>query len=114
MNWEFKITSGLTKSFYEQMDIYNYLKHLQMIKIISYITLDRNEFYLVRHLSNPSISWGNKDFYQLTTDKMTNIDNGINDFWNTFEQLLAKKKKTSKERKICKLISSDINNILEK
>ena len=114
MNWEFKITSGLTKSFYEQMDIYNYLKHLQMIKIISYITLDRNEFYLVRHLSNPSISWGNKDFYQLTTDKMANIDDKINDFWNIFEKLLNKKKKSNRERKICKLICSDINNILEK
>ena len=113
MNWEFKITKGLAASFYEQLDIYNYLKHLQMIKIISYITLNRNEFYLVRHLSNPSISWKNKDIYQLTTDKMTNIDDRIDDFWNIFEKLLNKKKKTNREQKICKLISSDINNILE-
>ena len=113
-DWEFKIIQGLTTSFYEQLDIYNYLKHLQMIKIISYINLNRDEFYLVRHLSNPSISWANKDFYQLTTDKMANIDNTISDFWNVFERLLNKQKKTNRERKICKLISSDINNILEK
>ena len=114
MDWEFKVIHGLTTSFYEQLDIYNYLKHLQMVKIINYITLNRSDFYLVRHLSNPSISWRTKDFYELTTDKTSNIDNKINDFWNIFERILNKKKKTNRERKICKLICSDINNILEK
>ena len=114
MDWEYKIIHGLTLSFYDQLDIYNYLKHLQMIKIISYITLNSREFYLIKHLSNPSISWGNKDFYQLTTDKMANIDNKMNDFWNIFEELLNKKNKNSREKKICNLICTDIHNILEK
>ena len=114
MNWEFRITSGLSLLFYEQLDIYNYLKSLQMIKIMNYITLNRSEFYLVKYLSNPSISWKIKDFYHLKKDKKDNTDNQINDFWITFEQLLNKKKKSLKEKKICKLISSDVNNMLEK
>ena len=115
MNWEFKITSGLTASFYEQLDIYNYLKHLQMIKIISYITMHSSEFYLVQYLSNPSISLGNRDFYQLTTDKKNSLQRTkMDNFWKSFQRLLNKKHKSRREKKICRLICSDINNILSK
>ena len=115
MDAEFKIINGLTLSFYEQLDIYNYLKQLQMIKIICYITLNSREFYLIKHLANPSISWENKDFYQLTTDKLTNIDNNkMDDFWKIFEELLNKRNKNSKEKKICNFICADIHNILGK
>ena len=85
----FKIIELLTTSFYEQLDIYNYLKHLQMIKIISYITMHSSEFYLVQYLSNPSISLGNRDFYQLTTDKKNSLQRTkMDNFWKSFQRLL--------------------------
>ena len=112
---ESKIIGLLTLSFYEQLDIYNYLRHLQTIKIVSYITMHSNEYYFVQYLSNPNISLGNRDFYQLTTEKKNSSQSlKINNFWDSFQKLLNKKHKNGREKKICKLICSDINNILGK
>ena len=115
---EFEIIRKLTTKIYENLDIYNYLKHLQMVKIISYIILNSNEFYLLKYLSNNtigSIGWGNEDFYHLSTDLRASFRNSrMNTFWSIFEELLNKNHKTSREKKICSLICSDINNLFEK
>ena len=74
-----------------------------------------SEYYLVQYLANPNISLGNRDYYQLSTDRKNSLQTiKINDFWRNFQKLLNKKSKNGREKKICKLICSDINNILSK
>ena len=109
MNPEDKMVNTLLKSFYEQLDIYNYLRHLQMIKLVSYITLHTKELFLFKYLSNPSIIIGDKDFYQLSLDLKANLKiSNTDDFRNKFQQFLAKRHKSSRERKIFKLICGDV------
>ena len=109
MNREDKMVNSLLKSLYEQLDIYNYLRHLQMIKLISYITLHSKELFLFKYLSNPSIIIGDKDFYQLSMDLKANLKISNNDdFKNKLQQFLIKKNKNSRERKIFNLICGDV------
>ena len=63
-----------------------------------------SEFYLVQYLSKPCISLGNRDFYQLTTDKKNNSENTkIDGFWKSFRKLYNKKNKSSREKKFVDL-----------
>ena len=108
MNSEDKMVNTLLKSFYEQLDIYNYLRHLQMIKLIGYITLHSKELFLMKYLSNPSIIIGDKDFYQLSMDLKANLQISNNDdFKKKFQNFLIKRHKNNREKKILKLICGD-------
>ena len=110
---ESKIINELEEKFNDQLDVFNYLKYLQTIKIMNYLMLNEEENYFFKFSIKPVIDEENLDLYNFVINEEKNGNNKLDEFWCKFQNLLMKRDKTVIEEKLCKLICTNINNIIE-
>jgi hypothetical protein len=95
-----------------ELDILNYLKHTQIIDLINYILLEKNQSCLLKFISKPSISLANKvNFYQKIRF-YDNYNSDFDDFEKNLRFLVGKKEKTHLEKKLLNLVEMEINNLI--
>lgn len=96
-----------------QLDIMNYLKSLQLIDLINYIIFEKEENIILNFLSKPSVSLANKIDFCGTMNKVNDITKSeVNNFYSSFQSILSKNYKTSKEEKFCLLTHFELQNFL--
>ena len=110
---ESKILFDMEEIFNDQLDVFNYLKYLQKVKIMSYLMLNEEENYFFKFSSNPAIVEETPNLYDFVIDEEKRENDELDEFWNKFQKLLMKSDKTAIEEKLCKLICTNINNIIE-
>lgn len=99
--------------FRSQLDILNYIKHLQLIDILGYILLGQNEYKVFNFLANPEISLANKVGYFKQADTQCINPNDIAEFYSSFQNLINKPGKTTLESKLCKITNNQLKRFLD-
>lgn len=105
---------GKDKLFF-QLDVLNYLKHMQLLDILNYILLNNEENIIVQFLSKPSISLAQKKDIQ---DKLNSV-NSINlkeadELFFATKQLFEKKEKSPMEKRLLKLTKGEVGILIQK
>ncbi len=117
-NEESKILEEINDNFYEQFDVFNYLKINQRIKLINYLLLNEDQRFFLETLAKPTLNIKKgDDLYHLLTnnekEKLKEDENEqTNKFWNKFIDLENKPDKTEEENKLYYLICAYIISII--
>ena len=107
-----KVLYDIKESLYEQLDLFTYLKYIQTVKTLSYLSLNDDENYLFRFLTNKNLILENIDIYKSVTNDKDKNEIDLDEYWNKLKYLLTKNNKTPREMKLCNIICEDINDII--
>ena len=88
------------------------MKYIQTIKTLSYLSLNDDENYLFRFLTNKNLILENIDIYKSVTNDKDKNEIDLDEYWNKLKYLLTKNNKTPREMKLCNIICEDINDII--
>lgn len=98
---------------YFQLDILTYLKNMQLLDLLNYVLLEKNENVILHFLSKPAISFANRDDIYDKLHNVNNINkNEIDDFYSSVQTLLNKTDKTSIEKRICHLTNLELKELI--
>ena len=112
-----KLLNIAKKKFIFNFDIITFFKNMQLIELMNFILLDKYQFIMFKFLSKPFISLKNQfDLFDniIKSYKEDFTDQDIKEFKNGYKFLLDKIDKNHQEKKIFKLITKEINNIIDK
>ena len=115
LNKKNKLLNIAKKKFIFNLDIVTFFKNMQMIELMNFILLDKYQFVMFKFLSKPFISLNNKfDLFDYIVksykDDFTEQDS--KELKNGYKILSDKNDKNYQEKNIFKLITKEINNII--
>ena len=105
---------GIKRLFF-QLDVLNYIKHMQQLEILNYSILEPYENVIVQFLSKPSISLAQrKDAYdQIRTINDINTQEA-NEVFFAITQLLCNKEKSNFQKRLQKLTKYEVRALFRK
>lgn len=105
---------GLDKIFF-QLDVLNYIRHMQLLEILNYSLLEPNENIIVQFLSKPSISLAQKKDVYDKIRGVTDINvNEANELYSSIKQLYDNKDKTNFQKRLFKLAKGEVGKLIRK
>lgn len=105
---------AIEKLFF-QLDVLNYIKHMQQLEILNYSILEPNENIIVQFLSKPSISLAQKKDVYDRIRSVTDINlSEANELYTAIKQLYDNKEKTNFQKRLFKLTKGEVGKLIRK